>query len=179
MARRRNKSSRGVRHGPKNNVWTSVVQNEVLVATGNSTVTSIVTAADWSNEPLGERATILTARGWLSICGQNDVLTKSEGQVFWYIGIIDALVATGAIPPADLAATYTQTSILASGGHVFESVSAVIPFTTRNTKGWEINLKTMRTIRSGEDLILVVTNGTGDDIRVGSMVRALLRKGGN
>ena len=180
MAKRGRRSGHARRSGVKNNVWTSLILNEVLVATGNTTVASIVNSADWSNLLSGERATVLTIRGWLSISAEVDTVTKSEGQIFWYIAVNDSLIATAAIPPADLVSTYTQTNILTTGGFIASSIlGGVGGLAAAREMTWEIDVKTMRTIRSGDNVDLVATNGTGDDIRVGGVFRALLRKGGN
>ena len=180
MARGKGHTRRSSSRGPKNNVWTAIILNEVLLAAGANSVSSIVTSADWSNEPFGERATVLTIRGWLSVTAQADTLTKSEGQIFWYIGKVDGALPIVDIPVADSVVTYTQTNILDTGGFVASSVlGGVGGLAAQRSHSWEVNVKTMRKIRSGEDINLMVTNGTGDDIRVGGVLRALLRKGGN
>ena len=179
MARRSGFTRRG-KAVVKNNIWTSVLLNEVLLVAGATSTSSIVNAADWSEPPIGQRATILTVRGWVSVTAQADTLTKSEGQVFWYIGTLDALIAVAAIPAADLVSTYVQANIMDTGGFIASSVlGGVGGLAAQRSHDWFINLKTMRTIRSGTSLVFVITNGTGDDIRVGGVFRALLRKGGN
>ena len=161
----------------KNNIWTTVLLDEVLIGTGIQNVSDIVQGFDWSPTG-GEHATILTVRGWLSFCGQNDTGIKSEGQIFWYISTIDAAVTLANTPQADAAPTYVQANILATGGHIFESIAGGTG-DSRPTHDVEINVKTMRKIRAGQNLILVVKNATGDNLRVGGVLRALLRKGGN
>ena len=178
MPRRRRGSIQRARGGVKNNVWTTILLDEVIVGTGITSVSAIVTDTDWSVS--GERATILTCRGWLSVCGQNDTLTKSEGQVFWYIGTQDANVDLADIPQPQDVATYAAANILATGGFIMDSaLGAAGGFYGRRSRDWDINLKTMRTVRSGVDLNFVIANRSGDDIRVGAVFRALLRKGGN
>jgi len=174
--RRRGGSSRGRSSVVKNNIWSVLLENEILIAAGATFVSPIVTQIDWA--PLGaERATILTVRGWMSICANNDDSAKSEGQVFWYIGLVSGL-ETPLL--ADSGTTYAATNILDTGGHIFENVAATTSIgQMRPTKDWDINIKTMRTIMARQDLVVVVTNGTGDDIRFGGLFRALLRKGGN
>ncbi len=180
MARRRRGFSRA-RGAVKNNIWTVGFNNETTLAAGSVNVAAVVAASDWSVG--GERATMLTMRGWLSISGQNDNVTKSEGQVMGYIAVIDSEVVGAAVPDPFSAATYVASNILWTFGHIFESavgqVGPPVFLSPRPTRDWDINLKTMRTFRAKEDVVIVIGNGTGDDIRIGMLARALLRKGGN
>jgi len=174
MARRRF-GHRGART-LKNNVWTSVVGNEILVSSLGASELDIVTEADWAGGSPGQRATLLTIRGWLSICGQVDTATKVTGSVFWYIGLMDQDIAVG--KGAQTADTYVDEDILTTGGHQFEA----IPGTgtgSRNTFDVEINVKTKRTFNANTDVRFVLANRTGDGIEYTAVLRALLRKGGN
>ncbi len=174
-SRSRGRSSRSSSR-VKNNVWAVTLVNEQLITTGFTNIIDIVTASDWTQ--FGERATILTVRGWLSCCANNDAGAKNEGQVNWYIGVMDTGITGGAVPGPFVASTYVASNILSTGGHLYENQAAnnVGP---RNTVDWDIHLKTMRTVRANESLRLIAENGTGDDIRFGGIFRALLRKGGN
>ncbi len=160
----------------KDQVWASVHANEFQVATGIQATFDIVTAFDWAGQG-GERGTLMTIRGWLSICAQNDTGVKSEGQVSWYIGVVNQGVTAPNIPSPNASTTYTATSILDTGGHIFESIAGGVGG-DRLTRDWDINVKTMRRLRSQDDVLLVIDNGTGDDIRVGATLRALMRRAG-
>ncbi len=172
MARRKGRfsSSKGV----KNQVWAAVHSNEFTIGTGVTSTFDIVTGFDWAGQG-GERATLMTIRGWLSICAQNDTGVKSEGQVSWYIGVINEGVTTVNIPSPSSSITYVATSILDTGGHVYESIAGGTGG-DRPTRDWDINVKTMRKIRSQDEVLLIIENGTGDDIRVGATIRALVRR---
>jgi len=173
---RRHRFSRASR-GVKNQVWASLLIDEFLMGTGVQSSFDLVAGDDWSATG-GERGTILTVRGYLSITAQNDTGVKSEGQVFWYIGVIDALVPLASHAPPDAGITYVAANILDTGGHIYESIAGGTG-DGRPTKDWEINIKTMRTIRATQNLVIVIKNGTGDNIRLGGLFRSLVRKGGN
>jgi len=176
MARGQRRAFR--RTGPKNNQWSVVLLQEVLLAASGQTESIIVGDTDWTF-PGGETATILTVRGYLSVCAQNDLLSKQEGAVLWYIGTQDKDISLAAAP--EVADTYLEERILTTGGHIFPEVEAAAAGVqvVRPTRDWDINVKTMAKIRSGTDLRFVIANRTANDIRITGVFRALLRKGGN
>ena len=160
--------------GVKNQIWTVILLNEVVLADGGQQHSNIVQQSDWSSTG-GERATVLTIRGWLSVSFTNDVsVASNEGSVFWYIGVIGDGIVTPLSPLA--ANTYIRPSILTTAGHLAEAV----PIGGRaNSKSWDINVKTMRTIKASETIALVLSNESDRTINTSGVIRALVRKGGN
>ena len=171
MARRRTmRASRGV----KDNVWTVVLLDDVSLAASGQSDSAITTESDWSSG--GERATMLTVRGWLSINGDNEAGAKLEGSVFAYIGLVDQNIAAAAGPTS--ASTYVDEVILTTMGGQFVNTGAG-DLQTREPLSWDINVKTKRTFQSGTDIRLVISNQTGKAVKISGVLRALLRKGGN
>ena len=171
MARRHMRATRGI----KNNVWTVVLQNELVLAASAQHESPIVTEADWSDG--GERATCLTMRGYLSVAGSTQTaVAQTEGGILWYIGVVDRDIPAGSAPAPQTAATYVQNQIFTTGGHIFPAVAIEV---TRDTYDVEIDVKTKRTIQAGQDITLVLANRTSDEVKLTLVIRALLRKGGN
>jgi len=159
--------------GVKNNVWAVAAAFDTTLSAGTTTFIPCVIADDWSTG--SERATLLTMRGWFSVCGQNQIAAAQlEGSVAWYIALMDEDIT--AFPSPFLPSTYVDEIIMTTGGHTFEHVAIG---GRRNTKDWDINLKTMRTLHSGTDVILVLRNETADDVTFSGVFRSLLRRGGN
>ncbi len=171
MARRN--FTRAAKRGPKNNVWTVVLLQETALAASGQQQSNIVQQSDWSVNG-GERATILTIRGYISVSAQNATTPLLEGGVLWYIGLNDNDIVTPAAP--ETAATYVNEQILTTGGHIFPEVAGGF---TRESMDWEINVKTKRTIQSGTNVVMVMANRTSDEIKTTAVLRCLLRKGGN
>ena len=165
------RASRGV----KNQVWASAAIDEAVLATGGQLETNIVQEDDWSGTG-GERGTVMTIRGWMSISADNDAQAKAEGTVMWYIGVVSANVAAGSAPGPASPGTYVEPTILTTGGFLFGNIAAGIH---RDSRLWEINVKTKRTVTTAQQIRFVLFNGLVDTINVSAVFRALVRKGGN
>ena len=173
MARsRRNRMTRGVsKTAIKNQIWATVLFDEVIIAAGATLVGNIVVTSDWTLIG-GQKATIMTMRGWLSICGQVGVAAQDEGSAFGYIAKLSAGVSP--VPPPDLGATYVDTQVLDTFGHVFEATAAD---GRRNTFDHVVDVKTKRTIDSTQFIGLIIKNGSTNTMDLSGVVRALVRKG--
>ncbi len=174
MARSRRRNSHASR-AVKNNVWTvGFLQEQVLAASAQVEV-DIAQSADWAFAP-GQRATLLTIRGYLSVTASTDITVEHpDGAILWYIAPIDADVTVPA--PPELAGTYIFEDILMTGGHIFGHAMSGGP--VRNTYDADINVKTKRTFVSDTDIKFVLANRTSNVIKITCVMRALLRKGGN
>ena len=173
MARNRNFKGRASR-GVKNQIWTSALLNEAVTGTLGQLEVNLVQASDWSLTE-GERGTVMTIRGWLSISTDNDAAaSKNEGSIHGYIGVVSDIVAAGSAPSPILPATYTSPSILTTFGFLW---AAVAPGDHRNSQMWEINVKTKRTIRADQQIRMVIFNSLDDTINTSLVVRTLMRKG--
>ncbi len=171
MARNR---SRSVKRGPKNQVWTTILNQSVTIIAGaTKTGTNIVQDDDWSGANGQERATILRVRGWFSLVNKFATGSFAGGGFFAYVGLYDNDELSA---PANLAGTYAAEDIMATWGKEFA-------FTDTGTVGdvWSevIDIKAMRKIRTGQALRFVATNSTANDAKISLVIRALVRKGGN
>ena len=171
--RRRNFSGRSSGSMVKNQVWASALLDESVLATTGQLEVNLVQQSDWSTTG-GERGTVLTIRGWLSVSSDNDETAKPEGSVFWYIGVVSG--APGTAPPPGLPATYVSPFILTTGGFLWGSIGMDV---ARESRMWEINVKTKRTIRADQTIRLVMLNATPDTLNISLVTRSLVRKGGN
>ncbi len=87
---RRGHSSRGSRRGPKNQVWTTILNRNVgILAGATKTGTDIVAPTDWTVVGGSERATIMRIRGWFAVTMQEPVLAFIGGSAFAYVGLYD------------------------------------------------------------------------------------------
>jgi len=166
---------RGVRRaftksGVKNQIWSVLLVDQLSVAAGSSFSANIVQASDWA-ALTGQRATMMAMRGYVSISGNNSGAAKAEGALFGYIGVLSE--AAAATPPAEIAATYTEPTILTTFGHAWEDVALGV---TRNSYDVPVNLKTKRTINTSDNLVLVMANESLNTIEITSVIRTLMRK---
>jgi len=171
MPRGRNRLQRSAKT-LKNNVWAIAFLDEQTVSSGSRIGVPMVVDGDWALG--GQRATLLTVRGWLSVNGSPQLTAMLEGTIAWYIGLVDEDITV--FPSLILPSTYVDEVILTTGGHSFEQVAANV---RRPTKDWDINVKTKRTFNTGTNVMLVLLNSTADDITISLLTRTLLRKGGN
>ncbi len=170
----RGRKSRGSRSGPKNQVWTTIVNVATTISSGaTKTGTDIVTSADWTAVGGSERATILRIRGWCGASVDVPAGAFAGGAVFGYIGLYDEDELS---KDASLALTYLDEDIMTTFGHTFAAVPAggIIP-----AYNHEIDVKAMRKIRTGIDCRFVATNITAEDMNMSLVIRALVRRGGN
>ncbi len=156
--------------GVKNQIWVSVLLDEVPIASAATLSALIVTAVDWSFVD-GQRATIMTIRGWLSFCGSVGLAAQDEGTMFGLIAVQSDEAAIA--PPADIADTYITSDILDTFGHLFPAVDVSV---RRPSFHHPVNVKTKRTILSHDNIILSIKNNTGNIMDVSGVLRALVRK---
>ena len=174
MSRMRRGSSIRASRGPKNNVWT-VVQAEAQVQTNTTVEAVIVAPTDWSGVAgLGlERATLLRVRGWLSAAPA--VEDVSTGGIFFVIYVVDEDAAL--VNPLDVS-TYVNEDVLWTGGAQFAGQGA-LAIETRPSVEWEVDIKAMRKLTSGQEVRLAAQVITGLNVRWSGTLRGLVRKGGN
>ena len=177
MARKRG-FSRGTRKsGKKNQLWSIAVQDEVTIAAGALLNTSIVVPGDWARDPGGalEHATVLTVVGWFSM--SNKIIGTTVGSLGgFHCAIIASHEDVGfALQNPSTAATYASNRIMWTGG----STIPATPAEGNHHERWEINLKTGRRITSGDDIRFLANNGSGGNVQVSGVFRALLQLGGN
>ena len=173
MARRRS-SSRAVKRGPKNQVWTTIVNSIVAILSGaTKTGTDIVAASDWTTVAGAERATVLRVRGWFAATTKTTTGSFAGGSAFAYVAVYDK---DDLSLDASLADTYAEEDIMATWGHVFPFVDSGAGIETWSQ---EVDIKAMRKITSGQDLRFVATNLTPVTISMSLVLRALVRRGGN
>ena len=159
--------------GPKNNVWTTVLMDDIVVATLGAAPFNIVQDTDWQAGAGQERATILRIRGWISVHNKTTTGVRPDGTWFAYICVLDEDAASS---DASDPATYADEDILWTDGGQFT-------VTDTNASGEvsyrRIDVKSMRKIRVGQQCRLVFQNSSTGDMQISGTVRALMRKGGN
>ncbi len=176
MARHsRGGTTRSVKRGPKNNLWTAVLYAGTQIALGAQNTSLIVTQDDWIRAAAGnERCTILRVRGTLSIAHE-EVAATAAGAVQAYAMVEDEDVTTTASP--FVAATYAEEDILWTNGIAWPTMAAN---TVVSPVHWVIDIKAMRRIQRDQELKMVIANGAaGRKVVVNGVIRALLRLGGN
>ncbi len=160
----------------KDQVWSVSLFADSDVAAGATVVmASIVDDSDWQAASISaQRATLLRIRGWFSMRQQTTVGVGSPGGVFMYATVVDE-DATVAV--ADSANTYADEDILWTGGMQLPSLGDA---TARSyTKDFVLDIKSMRKIRTGQRVELIVTNDTTDVVEFSGVIRGLVRIGGN
>jgi len=171
MARRR---SRAAKRGPKNQVWTTIVNSSVTVLAGaTKTGTDIVTSADWINIGGAERGTVLRVRGWFSAALLVPTVQFVGGGAFAYVGVYDEDELS---KDASLASTYAEEDIMGTWGHEYAASEV-----DDSIREWNevVDIKAMRKIQTGQDLRFVATNNTALIMQISLVLRALVRRGGN
>ena len=164
---RRSRSS-----GPKNNVWTVVLIDELVVA-GTVIEANIVEDVNWTGANSYQRATILRTRGWISVAAApGDV---SFGNIFMGIYVADEDAAPVA---PDTTLFYTDEDVLWTGGAQFGAVVAG-GLEHRGSISWDIDIKAMRKIDTGRELRLAMIGTAALSLRLSAGLRSLVRKGGN
>ena len=167
------RATRGFKRGPKNNIWTTILGDEVAIGAASSTTFDIVAAADWTVAGGLERATILRVRGWFSAVVKDATGSFAGGAHFAYIGLFDEDETS---PGGSISGTYIDEDIMATYGFLFAFADTG---TVGQTWSQEIDVKAMRKIRTGQDLRFVYTNSGTTSVEVSLVIRALLRRGGN
>ena len=164
MARR----TRGVRasRGPKNNIWSVVLLENVTVSTG-VVEANVLESAEWQGAMTSfQHATILRVRGWLSVASL--AATSATNTFTAAIYVVDEDDA--ALAPNN-ALLYTDEDVLWTAGFTA---------TGPGNKGqnFDVDIKAMRRINSGQEMRLTMV-AAANGFLVGGAIRALVRRGGN
>ncbi len=171
MARRRRGFS--ARRGPKNQIWTVIVIEDVAVA--NTAVDSIIVASsDWSRGGSFEKATVLRTRRWLSISTSPTQTVKAG-----FFAAIYAVDEDNTAVAAHLPALYSDEDVLWTGGFMIPAGNATA-VERPAAFNFDIDVKSMRKINNGQELRLAtVVGASGLTTRMSGVIRALVRIGGN
>jgi len=154
----------------KNQIWTVVLHDETVLAAAALLTANIVQSSDWTSVD-GERATVMTIRGYISIAAQVGVAAQDEGSVMGYIAVqADSAAITA---PPDFAATYVNTQMLDTFGHLYGATAAD---GFRPTFDHDVNVKTKRTIGARDNIICAIKNNTTNNMDITMVIRALVRK---
>ncbi len=166
------RSARG-KGGPKNNVWTAVLADQVVIAASGLSSFNIVQDSDWTSITGAERCTLLRTRGWLSFHNKTTTGVRVEGAVFLVIQLTDE--NAGSSDPS-VVSSYSDEDTLWTGGGV-QTVTDTNA--TGHVTDLLVDVKAMRKVRKGQDLRLIVANTGAATVEISFVLRALLRKGGN
>ena len=174
MARRSGRVTRGSRRGPKNQIWTAILADDVSILTGTTSLFAITQDSDWTRGQGQERATILRVRGWMSISARLGAGITGDGAVGALVQLESDLAV--APPNALLIASYVDTDILWTAGHQFPHAEGDM-----SLAAWDrdVDIKAMRKIRAGQRLSMVVTSNLTNTVSISLVLRALVRVGGN
>ncbi len=171
MPRRGRISRGGGKKGPVNQVWTVIVAEEVGIGPGTIQAFNIVQDSDWAQSGGSERATILRTRGAWSVTNKFVPGSFAGGAVMMAIFLLDEDAAS---PDPSSSVNYVDEDVLWSG-------SVQLPFVDAGTapqaERWIIDVKAMRKLRKGQELRLVVANGSLATVEVTGVLRALVRRG--
>lgn len=160
MSRRR----RGARYNKDTNtVWTAVIVDELVTTT--ITEVPLVVDADWSEATSQRKCTIIAVRGWLSLTP----LVVAEADLFGYFGVHETGAASG-LPSA--IGTYLNEDIMMTFGR--GSVNEATAGFSESMR-YEVDVKSKRKMRTGQDLRLVLNSDVANGFHVGGVVRCLLK----
>ena len=176
MAGRRGRSrgSRSTR-GPKNQTWTVVAASNQTFDNTPTVEELIVIGSDWTANASGtERGTLLRMRGWLSVAMPSQTTAQQSVFAAIYIAASDSPVA--ATPPDD--SGFYDLDVLWTGG-VFLPGGEATSVEPPRPHSWEIDVKAMRRLTSEQEVRLALI-GTGTAVvSYSTIIRALMRRGGN
>ena len=164
--RRYTRASKGV----KNQIWSVLLYDRTSIAAGATLDLNAVEASDWAFVD-GQRATLMTMRGYLSFSFTNSLVASAEGSLLGLIAVVDS--ASAVAPPPSFAASYVDTSILDTFGFAIPEVAADV---TREERTHLVNVKTKRIIRARDDVRIVIHNNGVNTVEVTGVVRSLIRK---
>ena len=168
--RSRRRFSRGASSGVKNQIWTSLMMDATSIAAAGTLGLNIVEPGDWSTID-GQKATVMTIRGYLSVSLTNSLTASAEGSVLGYIATLDDAAAV--TPPPDLAASYQSTTILDTFGTAVPEVAANV---LRPLWNHVVHIKVKRIITARQNVVLVIKNNSVNTIEVTGVIRSLVRK---
>ena len=170
MAHSRRRGTTRAHRGVKNQIWTTLMLDATSIAAAGTMDLNIVEAADWAFVD-GQRATVMTIRGYLSFSFSNSVAALAEGSLLGLIAVVDNGAALP--PPPDVAASYVAMNILDTFGFAIEEVAANV---ARGERQHEVNVRTKRIISARDDVRLVIKNNGVNTVEVTGVCRALMRK---
>ena len=146
----------------KSGVWATVMLDGIDVTTTNQAF-DIVADADWVVIAGTRMATIRGIRGWLSIAKR----TSTVANAMMAIGVTSENVgAAGGMVP-NVVTNYADEDVMWTGG--FQGGASVSTF-----RDWDLDIKSMRKIRSGKECRLYAISDTDIDIRISGVIRAYL-----
>ena len=161
---------RAASRGPKNNVWTAILMDELAVDNTPAVDAVIVDKSDWSGASGNEKATLLRIRGYVNVS------KATGGATHMYMAIYVADKDTGVLSVSGVAA-YVDEDILWTHGVNLPSSTAgtVMPVYV------DIDVKSMRRINSSQEVRLTMQGDIGNTtvMIVSGVIRGLVRKGGN
>ena len=168
MAHRRTRTRRS---GLKSNVWSVVVLDNVLIPSAGVEA-AIVIPDEWQPAAGGfEHATMLRIRGWLSIARITTVVTlHTIALVIYKIDQNDTLKS------ALSATTYNEEDVLWTGGLNYPTIASGLGDDGLNPVQFDIDVKAMRRITSGDDVRLSMISSVNNASRISGVLRALIRK---
>ena len=171
MASRRR--ARQERSGPKNQLWTALLIEELLFDDTPAEEANLVEAADWSLGTGFERATLLRVRGWINVIRS----FSSAGNATAFM----AIYKTDADDPVrafDNVAEYVDEDILWTAG-VLSPPSSATP-SGASVIRLEVDIRVMRKITVSDQIRVSFVHGdAGDSSIVSAVLRSLVRVGGN
>jgi len=169
MSRRTRSFSKS--RGPKNNVWTAVVFDDVVIST-TVIETAIVAPGDWQpSSGVGfEHATLLRIRGWLSLARNDN--EDVFGATFLMIYVTDADDPTN---DPSLAATYSTEDVIWSSGIAYSAKGAA-SVEAGPTTVIDVDVKAMRKINSAQQVRIALVSSSASFVIVSGVLRGLVRK---
>ncbi len=164
---------RGVSRGPKNNIWSVILIEDLTIAT-TAIEADIVTLSDIQAAGTGfERFTLLRVRGWISV--SKNVANQINSTLFMAIYTVDT---DAAVADPSNANFYTEEDVLWTGGinQVANGAGAV---ESQSPVLMPVDVKAMRKIDSGRDVRFSAIGSAAGGQRISAVFRGLTRKGGN
>jgi len=164
---------RAVSRGPKNNIWSVVLIDELIVDAAGSEG-DIVNSTDLQASATGfQRFTLLRIRGWLSFSKAVTSQVATNLMMIIYVTDSDA-TGVGALN----ATTYSKEDVLWTYGLDYAAngagaVEAQTPITVN------VDVKAMRKIDTSRDVRFSVVASSAGLIKMSGILRGLVRKGGN
>jgi len=160
------------KRGPKNNVWSVVLLDGVLIPAGTALEPTIVSPSEWQPAASGfEHATLLRIRGWLSIARRLDQVAESSIFMMIYKNAVD----DGVSDPSDVG-EYPVEDVLWTGGARFPLLSGATSDVSVNPVQFDVDVKAMRRIDSAEEIRLSLISSIANTVRISGVLRALIRK---
>jgi len=161
------------KRGPKNNVWSVLVLEDVAIST-TTIESAIVAPADWSGVTgTGfEKGTLLRIRGWLGF-----TLSQTSAAQTTLFGMIYVTDANDVVHSPALAASYATEDVLWSWGQIWPTGNASA-LEKNATLSVPVDVKSMRKIDSSKQVRLALIVSTTSGVLISGVLRGLVRKSG-